>query len=179
MRPLLTPVSTAPFLQASQFTVCTSRLHALEPCVWVSLSALNLPAPWDPISPTPARAALSRSIAKKKSQWGEGERGRGRVVREGLWLEGGVFHLPWGGGGDRTWVKPGRFGSFFVLCFLALGGHCLQMLCLPGFGTRANTQNLPYSRAFPASIWEHSPPKCLFARQTLNCQIVPVLPSYP
>ena len=51
---------------------------------------------------------------------------------------------------------------FVVLCFLALGGHCLQMLCLPGFGTHANTQNLPHFRAFPASIQEHSPPKCLF-----------------
>ena len=61
-----------------------------------------------------------------------------------------------------TWVKPGRFGSFFVLCFLALGGHCLQMLCLPGFGTHANTQNLPHFHAFTASIQEHSPPKCLF-----------------
>ena len=66
------------------------------------------------------------------------------------------------GGGPCTWVKPGRFGSFFVLCFLALGGHCLQMLCLPGFGTHPNTQNLPHFRAFPASIQEHSPPKCLF-----------------
>ena len=66
--------------------------------------------------------------------------------------------------GERncTWAKPGRFGSFFVLCFLALGGHCLQMLCLPGLGTHANTQNPPHFRAFPASIWEHSPPKCLF-----------------
>ena len=36
------------------------------------------------------------------------------------------------------------------------------MLCLPGFGTHANTQNLPYFRAFPASIQEHSPQKCLF-----------------
>ena len=36
------------------------------------------------------------------------------------------------------------------------------MLCLPGFGTHANTQNLPHFRAFPASIQEHSPPKCLF-----------------
>ena len=63
--------------------------------------------------------------------------------------------IPW------TWVKPGRFGSFSVLCFLALGGHCLQMLCLPAFGTHANTRNLPHFRAFPASIWEHSLPKCL------------------
>ena len=61
-----------------------------------------------------------------------------------------------------TRVKPGRFGSFFVLCFLALGGHCLQMLSLPGFWTHANTQNLPHFRALPASIQEHSPPKCLF-----------------
>ena len=74
--------------------------------------------------------------------------------------------------------KTGRFGSLLVLCFLALGGHCLQMLRLPGFGTHANTrQNLPY-RAFPASIQEQSlgiyhivlsllvsrncPSKCLF-----------------
>ena len=49
-----------------------------------------------------------------------------------------------------------------MLCFLALGGHCFQMLCLPGFGTHANTHNLPHFRAFPASIQEHSPPKCLF-----------------
>ena len=40
--------------------------------------------------------------------------------------------------------------------------HCLQMLCLPGFGTHANTQNLPHFRAFPASAQERSPPKCLF-----------------
>ena len=78
----------------------------------------------------------------------------------------------------RTWVKPGRFGSFFVLCFLVLEAHCLQMLCLPGFGTHANTQNLPHFRAFPASIQEHSPPKCRFSWQALNCQIVPGLPSY-
>ena len=65
-------------------------------------------------------------------------------------------------GGPCTWVKPGRFGSFFVLCFLALGERCLQLLCLPGFGTHANTQNLPHFRAFIASIQEHSPPKCLF-----------------
>ena len=52
------------------------------------------------------------------------------------------------------------------------------MLYLPAFETHANTQNLPHFRAFPASIQEHSPPKCLFLWQTLNCQIVPVLPSY-
>ena len=66
------------------------------------------------------------------------------------------------GRSQSTWVKPGRLGSFFVLCFLALGRHCLQMLCFPGFGTHANTHNVPHFRAFPASNWEHSPPKCLF-----------------
>ena len=33
------------------------------------------------------------------------------------------------------------------------------MFCLPGFGTHANTQNLPHFRAIPASIQEHSPPE--------------------
>ena len=45
--------------------------------------------------------------------------------------------------------KKRRFGSFFVLSFLALGGHCLQMLCLPGFGTHANTHNLTHFSCFP------------------------------
>ena len=58
--------------------------------------------------------------------------------------------------------KNGTIWQFFVLSFLALGRCCLQMLCLPGFGTHANTQNLPHSRAFHASTQEHSPPKCLF-----------------
>ena len=67
---------------------------------------------------------------------------------------------PWGAG--STWVTTGRFG-FLLFCFLAFGGHCLQMLCLPGLGTQANTQNLPHFRAFSASIWELSPPKCRFS----------------
>ena len=72
-----------------------------------------------------------------------------------------MLHFFFFAGLPSAWVNPGRFGSFFVLCFLALGGHCLQMLCLPGFGTHANTQNLPHFRAFPASIQEHSLWKCL------------------
>ena len=78
------------------------------------------------------------------------------------------------GGGGCTWVQPGRFGSFFVLCFLALGGHCLQMLCLTGFGTHANTQNLPHFRAFPASIWGHPSPKCLFFKANAKLPNRPV-----
>ena len=62
-------------------------------------------------------------------------------------------------GVTRTWAKTGRFGTFSALL---LGGRRLQMLCLPGFGTHPNTQNLPHSRAVPASIQEHCPPKCLF-----------------
>ena len=61
-----------------------------------------------------------------------------------------------------AWAKPGRFGSFFELCFLALGGRCLRMLCYQDLGTHTNTQNLPHFRAFSASIQEHSLPKCLF-----------------
>ena len=83
---------------------------------------------------------------------------RGLGTRQGL--ETTVYRLLARWHCPCTWVKPGRFGSFFVLCFL--GGHCLQMLCLPGFGTHASAQNLPHFRAFPASIREHSPPKCLF-----------------
>ena len=74
--------------------------------------------------------------------------------------------------------KNGTIWHFFVPCFLALGEHCLQMLCLPGFGTHASTHNLPHFRAFPASIRELSHPKCLFSWQTRDCQIVPVLPSH-
>ena len=59
--------------------------------------------------------------------------------------------------------KNGTIWHFSVLCFLlALVQHCLQMLCLPGFRTHANTQNLLHCRAFPASIQKHCPSKCLF-----------------
>ena len=57
------------------------------------------------------------------------------------------------------------------------------MLCLPGFGTHANTQNLPHFRAFPATIQEHSPPKCLFFMANAKLPnrpgfaLLPVLPS--
>ena len=74
---------------------------------------------------------------------------------------------------------------FFVLCFLALGGRCLQMLCLPGFGTHANTQNLPHFRACPASIQEQCPPKCLFFMANAKLPnrpgfaLLPVGPSGP
>ena len=66
---------------------------------------------------------------------------KGRKRKKGLVKTGQSI-----GGGCR-WLKTGRFGIFSVLCFLALGGHCLQMLCLPGFGTHANTQNLSHFRA--------------------------------
>ena len=75
----------------------------------------------------------------------------------------------------ETSTEDQTFGSFFVLCFLALGEHCLQMLCLPGFGTHANTQNLPHFRAFPAIIWEHSPPKCRFFKANAK---LPNRPSF-
>ena len=65
-------------------------------------------------------------------------------------------------GGFCTWVKTRTICLFFVLCFLALGGHCVQMLCSRGFGTHANTQNLPHFRVLPASIREPSPPQNAF-----------------
>ena len=76
-------------------------------------------------------------------------------------------------------MKNGTIWHFFRALFPSTWRtSCLQMLCLPGFGTHANTQNLPDFRAFPASIQEHCPPKCLFFTAMLNCQIVPALPSY-
>ena len=48
-------------------------------------------------SPMPAQAAPSRSIAKRAREEG-GERAKGRVGKEGLWLEGRVLQLPWLGG---------------------------------------------------------------------------------
>ena len=57
----------------------------------------------------------------------------------------------------------GDVAVFFVFCFLALGEHCPQILCLPGFGTHANTQDLSHFDAFPANIQGHSSPKRQFS----------------
>ena len=80
-------------------------------------------------------------------------------------------------GSPCTWVKPERFGNLFVLWFLALRGHCLQMLCLPGLG---HTQTPRICHIFVLSLLVSRsalPRYAYFAWQTLNCQIVPVLPS--
>ena len=76
-------------------------------------------------------------------------------------MAGGSFRNQEKGG---TCIRAKRDDLAVCLCFgfLALGGRCLQMLCLPGFGTHANTQKLPHFRAFPANIRERSHPKCLF-----------------
>ena len=58
--------------------------------------------------------------------------------------------------------KIGTIRQFVCAFLLAFGGHCLQMLCLTGFGTHVNTQNFPHFRALPGSAQGHSPPKCLF-----------------
>ena len=75
--------------------------------------------------------------------------------------------------------KRDDLATFFVLCFLALGAHRLEMPCLPGIWTHANTQNLPHFRAFPASIRELSPPNAYFSWQTRGCQIVAVTSAKP
>ena len=71
--------------------------------------------------------------------------------------------------------KTGRFGNF--LCFvswldLVLEGHCLQVPCSPGLGTHGKPR-ICHVHAFPASIQEHSPPKCLFFKAN------PKLPNRP
>ena len=68
--------------------------------------------------------------------------------------------------------KSGTIWQFVCAFFLALGGHCLQMLCLPGFGTHANI-HLPHFCAFPASTQEHSPRNADFSWQMLNCLCPP------
>ena len=50
---------------------------------------------------------------------------------------------------------------------------------IPGFGTHANTQNLPHSRASPASLQEHSPPKCLFFMANAKLPNRPVFALLP
>ena len=67
----------------------------------------------------------------------------------------------------------------FVLCFLILGGHCLQMLYLPGFGTHAKTPRICHIFVLSLLVSRSTLPQTanFFLWQTLNCQIVPVLPS--
>ena len=70
--------------------------------------------------------------------------------------------LRWGGGlhmGKKA--KTGRFGFFFVLCFLGLEAIVSRCFLYQDLGHNAKTQNLPHFRAFPASIRERSSPKCL------------------
>ena len=69
--------------------------------------------------------------------------------------------------------KNGTVWHFFVLCFLALGGHCLQMLCLLGFGTHANTHTFVLSLLVSGSFL---PQNAYLSWQTRDCQIVPVYP---
>ena len=86
---------------------------------------------------------------------------------------------PFIGGVGCTWVKPGRFGSFFS----ALFPSTWRTLSPDALLTRIwDTPKHPESatfRAFPASIWEHSPRNAyFFMGKRQNCQIVPALPSY-
>ena len=122
---------------------------------------MGAPTLW---TPGKMRSFCRKNHVRKIPLFGGGFWGGGGGSADFIFMGARIFLIITHGRVDPcTWVKPGgRFGSFFVLCFLALGGHCLQMLCLPGFGTHANTQNLPHFRAFPASIQEHSPQKCLF-----------------
>ena len=60
--------------------------------------------------------------------------------------------------------KTGTIWQFFRALFPSTWRDTVsRCFVLPGFGTHPNTQNLPHFRAFPASIQEHSLPKCLFS----------------
>ena len=65
---------------------------------------LEGPSPSTPVRrlPTPAQAALSWSIAKRARGWGRGR----RVGRQGLWLDGRVLQLLWGGGSSKGQLGP-------------------------------------------------------------------------
>ena len=62
-----------------------------------------------------------------------------------------------------AWVKTGRFGILFVLCFLALVEDTVsRCFVYPDLGHRQTPRICPPFCAFPASIRELSPLKCLF-----------------
>ena len=44
-----------------------------------------------------------------------------------------------------TWAKTGWFGIFFVLCFFALGGHCLQCFVYQDWDTRKHPESATLS----------------------------------
>ena len=106
--------------------------------LWLGASMLNYPLMLQEAQKKRTKRMSLRRATVPRSRDGLHQNGRGSSTLSGL--QDRFRHQE-----DRelaicTWVKTGRFGNFFVLSFLALGGHCLQMLCLPGFGTHADTQ---------------------------------------
>ena len=78
-------------------------------------------------------------------------------------------------GAGCIWAKSCRFVIFPVLCLLALGAHCSQVLaftCIWG----AHKWQWHFRRVFPASGLLGTP-KCCKIRQSAKWQIDPVSPS--
>ena len=75
--------------------------------------------------------------------------------------------------------KNGTIWHFSVLCFPALGAHCLQMLCLRGVWDARKHPESATPFVLSLLVFRSTVPRnAYFLWQTLNCQIVPVLPSY-
>ena len=88
-----------------------------------------------------------------------------------------LWRASWGA--PCRWVKPGRFGNLFVLCCLALW----RILSPDAFVYKdlLHTQTPRICHIFVLSLRvsrSTRPRNAYFSWQTLNCQIVPILPSY-
>ena len=82
--------------------------------------------------------SLGRPPAEHRKKRARGGRGRGRVGREGLWLEGKDPPVQWGGGGDRL---KGNWGRTHVWGFSKLSRKSriryrfVMHAEIPGFGS--------------------------------------------
>ena len=76
--------------------------------------------------------------------------------------------------------KAGTIWQFFRALFPSTWRTLSsKMLCLPGFGTHANTPRICHIFVLSLLVCRSTLSRNAdFSWQTLNCQIVPVLPSY-
>ena len=78
-----------------------------------------------------------------------------------------------------AWVKPGRFGSFFVLCFLEHFEDTVSRCFVYQDSGHRQTPRISHIFVLSLLVLRGTLPRnAYFSWQTLNCQIVPVLPSY-
>ena len=127
--------------------MCFSRV---PPDVGLAPSTAGGPSPSTPSRtppPTPDWATPSRTPgALQKEPRGVGGRGRERVGREGLWLEGRVLQLQWGNGGGAVQTpvgaRPTSWGSQFRAAATLLQLH-FEMLQTRLFYLRLATPSRP------------------------------------